>query len=143
MRNRFLLGLASLALVVTACGQDTGLSGDGVTLRYAFQPGETLEYNTDLEMTMDMTTEGDFGLPGGLDMTLDMDLAARSTYDIEEGPDPETVRLTVSTDIVDGSASMEMLGMTEAIPLDDTQASCWAPNSRRGRSRSAAPGRPK
>jgi len=33
MRNRFLLGLASLALVVTACGQDTGLSGDGVTLR--------------------------------------------------------------------------------------------------------------
>jgi len=68
---------------------------------------------------MDMTTEGDFGLPGGLDMTLDMDLAARSTYDIEEGPDPETVRLTVSTDIVDGSASMEMLGMTEAIPLDD------------------------
>ena len=119
MRNRLVLAIAALGLVASACGQDAGLSGEVVNLRYAFQPGDSLVYNTDLQVEMEMTGTGDFGIPGGLDMTMEMAMEARSTYDIAEGPDPETVRLSVGTTILDGSGTIEMLGMTQDIPFSE------------------------
>jgi len=68
---------------------------------------------------MEMTGTGDLGIPGGLDMTMTMAMAARSTYDITEGPDPETVRLSTSTNILDGTGSIEMLGMTQDLPFSE------------------------
>ncbi|MCJ7725588.1 MAG: hypothetical protein MUP76_04285, partial [Acidimicrobiia bacterium] len=121
MRHPFLLILVSLAVVAAACGEAAESTGEGVTLRYAYQPGDTLAYDTDLQMTIDMTADGDIGIPGGFDMAMDMDISARSTYEISEGPDPATLRLKVSTEFLDGSATADLLGTTEVMPIDELE----------------------
>ena len=86
MRHRLLLALLSFALAAAACGQGAGTTGDTITLRYAYQPGDSLTYALTQQMTMAMTMTGagDIGTPGTPDMNMDMDLVSRLEYEIDE-----------------------------------------------------------
>jgi len=121
MRHRLLLGLLSFALVASACGEAAGPTGEEVTLRYAYQPGDSLTYAMTQQMTMDMamTGSGAIGVAGTLDMSMDLDLVSRLEYEIEEGPDPETIRMTIGMTIIEGSGTIDTMGMTEEMSFDD------------------------
>jgi hypothetical protein len=121
MRNRLLLTLLSFALVAAACGEGAGTTSETITLRYSYQPGDSLTYALTQQMTMAMTMTGagDIGVPGTLDMNMDMDMVSRLEYEIEEGPDPETIRITIGMTIVEGSGTMDTMGRIEEMSFDD------------------------
>jgi len=121
MRHRLLLTLLSFALLATACGQGVETTGETVTLRYAYQPGDSLTYALTQQMTvtMAMTGTGEMGIPGTLDMDMDLDLTSLLEYEIEEGPDPETIRMTIGMTIVEGSGAIDTMGRTEEMSFDE------------------------
>ncbi len=121
MRYRLLLALLSFALAAAACGQGAGTTGDTITLRYSYQPGDSLTYALTQQMTMAMTMTGagDIGVPGTLDMNMDMDLVSRLEYEVDEGPNPETIRMTIGMTIIEGSGTIDTMGTTEEMSFDD------------------------
>jgi len=121
MRHRLVLLLLSFALAAAACGEGTGPAGEEVTLRYAYQPGDSLTYALTQQMTMAMTMTGSgaIGVAGTLDTSMDMDLVSRLEYEIDEGSDPETIRMTIGMTVVEGSGSIETMGRVEELSFDD------------------------
>lgn len=125
MKARTPFVLLALVVVAAACGEDepATLTGEGVVLRYAYAPGDELTYQVTQEMTMAMeASEASGALGSGLDAAMTMDLTMQIDYAVAEGPDPETVEITIATTILDGSGSVESLGQVEEIPFDQLAA---------------------
>lgn len=122
MRVRIALALVS-ALAAAACGAEAAGPPDGARVaRYAYQPGDSLTYDVEQGMSMTMEGTGDPSLGGMLDAAMDMSATAVIGYEFAEGPEPDTVEITITTTFVDGGATMTQLGRTEAIPLDQFSA---------------------
>jgi hypothetical protein len=121
MRRSLVLVFAALAFLTAACGEGATTSGDGVVLRYGYQPGDQLSYDMNLSMDMVMSGTGDLELPTGndFDATMSADLSARADFTAEEGPDPDTVKLTTAVVFLDGGGTIEGFGTTEEIPFAD------------------------
>jgi hypothetical protein len=124
MRAR--LGLCALLFVsTTACGGDAAMVPveGAALLHYAYQPGDTLTYEVTLETTMTMEGDADMAMVGAaLDTTMDMMATTEIHYSFAEGPEPDTVEITVSQTLLDGGATMTQMGQTQVIPFDDIAA---------------------
>ncbi len=136
MRHRLAIVVSILALLATACGGSDGFGRDiqpqpgaqAMLLSYQYTPGGSLAY--DFEMAMDVVIEMDGGemFGGGLGPTeMTMRMLGTSGYELAEGPDPGTTRITLtqSIDAVDVSKfvvdGQSLLGM-----IDDEMASAMA-----------------
>lgn len=118
MRTRILI--IALALVATACASGapattttaaptttgapttTALTAEPALYAYSYAPGDSYSYDIDVDqhITMDVTIEGDPGVLGTQDGPSSADVrtnvAGSLTYDISEGPEPDTTALHIS-----------------------------------------------
>ncbi|NOY56908.1 MAG: hypothetical protein GXP34_13130 [Actinobacteria bacterium] len=118
MRTRILI--VALALIATACASGaaqttttstttpttapttTTLPAEPVLYTYSYAAGDSHTYDIDLDqhITMDTTVEGDLGLLGTQDSPSSVDvrtnIAGSLTYDISEGPEPDTTALHIT-----------------------------------------------
>ncbi|HEX6946566.1 MAG TPA: hypothetical protein VF246_04370 [Acidimicrobiia bacterium] len=117
LRSRFLAALSVLALLLAACGG----SGDATTttaapattstmpvpeamaISYDLQAGQTYTFELEMNQTMELTTTGDTtameeeGLPGNMVMTVSGPTLI--TYEVADGPDPDTYEITITSDL--------------------------------------------
>ncbi|HDL49608.1 MAG TPA: hypothetical protein ENH33_06600 [Actinobacteria bacterium] len=124
MRTRILI--IALALVATACASGatgttttappattaaptttsaptaTALAGRPAIYAYSYKPGDTYSYDISLDqhITLDMTVEGDPGMfetqDGPTNVDVRTSVAGSLSYDIAEGPEPDTTALHIS-----------------------------------------------
>lgn len=120
MRFRIALAMSLLALVAASCGADSEGAAPGVgaaMLRYGYDPGERLSYDVDQVLDMRMTADGGGAAVGAFDADMIMDVTQRLDYRIDEGPQPDTIEVTIDQRITDGSATMTAMGQTEFLTL--------------------------
>lgn len=153
MRTRPFSLLVVLAVVVAACGEgaeSTTTTTDTVEaitttttvpeveanlLSYALEPGLSLQYEVDLDQSIEMATTGD---PSALgqdeDFPGEMLVRIRGTsvftYSVSEGPEPGTFAVTITgefsemelTGTIDGEPAdaEDVPEMTETLPVDVT-----------------------
>lgn len=136
MRTRTFTILASLALVLAACGTggDAGDASteptdaettttvaaeapDAVQLSYNLEPGMSFSYEVDMDQTVDLTAEGDASamgeeeIPG--EMSINLNGTAVMTHSVEEGPEPETYAINITGDLSD----LEVSGTVDGEPV--------------------------
>jgi hypothetical protein len=112
--------LLAVALAAGGCAEPASEPlGDGELLRYGYQPGDYLVYEARHVMSMDVAADGDASVAGAFDTEMEMDLSSRVEYGFAEGPQPDTVAITVSTTFLNGSATMTQMGQTTSIPIDE------------------------
>jgi len=128
MNTRSLLALAVFVLLAAACGEasSTGPMEGGTMLRYGFLPGDVFVYDADIEMTMDMVMS-QAGIAADVDMA--MTATERITYSHSEGPTPDTVEVVIYTEVLDGETTMEMMGTTEYLPIEEVSGDLEVPMS--------------
>ena len=137
MRHRHFTLLTILALVVAACGGEgtedsttssaaesttTTASVEAVELSYALEPGESYQYEVDMNQTIDLSTSGDTSALGeGEDLPGDMSLVIAGTttftYSVAEGPESGTYEVTISGDFSD----LEFSGTIDGEPVDSSE----------------------
>lgn len=123
MRTRpALLALLALCMLAAACGEGDGADGEGALLRYAYRPGDALTYDVELAMNMTMTSSGDSALTAAMDGTMAMDVTERLNLAFAEGPDPASVEITMTQELVEGGARMTVAGQEQFIPFDQLAA---------------------
>jgi hypothetical protein len=98
-------------------------------LAYGYQPGTSLIYDLDQEMSMDMEASGEGASAafGAGDMSMAMTVSQQLAYDLAEGPEPDTVSLTVTYEILDGSATITAAGQTQFLSFEDVAAQAAVP----------------
>ncbi len=127
MRTRLVLTIAVSALVVTACGTEAG-NPDGRILAYGYQPGMDMVYDMHQEMSMEMEASGAAAVMlGGGDMSMAMVFDQQVGYSFAEGPEPDSVAITMAYDLVDASGTVTAMGQTEFMTLDDLGAEAVMP----------------
>jgi hypothetical protein len=160
MRTRSFSLLVVLGVVVAACGEtaesttttataveSTSTTVEAITtttpapeveaslLSYTLEPGLSLQYEVDLDQSIEMATTGD---PSALgedeDFPGDMSVRIRGTsiftYSVSEGPEPGTFAVTITgefsgmelTGTIDGEPAdaEDVPEMTETLPVDVT-----------------------
>ena len=114
--------LVVLSALAAACGEAGSAEGEGVVLRYAYLAGDTLSYDVELAANMTMESSGDGALAGAMNTTMAMDVTERLNLAFAEGPDPTTIEITMTQELVDGGARMTVLGEEQFIPFGDLAA---------------------
>lgn len=122
MRTRGAAALLLLALLAASCGSEDPAAGPGVVLRYAYQPGDTLAYEMDASLDLDMTATGNPAAAAGMDASMVMTLTARLDLGFAVGPTPDTIEITVAQEVLEGGARMTTMGREVLIPLEDLAA---------------------
>ncbi|MFQ5947776.1 MAG: hypothetical protein ACE5KX_02810, partial [Acidimicrobiia bacterium] len=117
--RRTMMALLAVVTLAAACGTE-GATGRAFAsaFRYSYTPGGELLYAT--TTGMDMILDIDSGVPE-LDgrMTMEMAMHGLLEYGFAEGPDPDTVEITITQDIIDLSGSMAAPGFSEQLENDD------------------------
>lgn len=121
MRVRRIAFLA-LLVFVAACGAGAPAEGGGVVFRYAYQPADTLSYEVELAMNMTMESSGNAAYVGAMNGTMAMDVTERLNLTFAEGPDPASIQITMTQELLDGGARMTILGQEQFIPFDELAA---------------------
>ncbi|MBN2112852.1 MAG: hypothetical protein JW785_01855 [Acidimicrobiia bacterium] len=119
MRTRGPAAWLLLVLLVAACGSGGPEEGTGAVLRYAYEPGDSLAYDLEASMDMDMTASGNAAAAAGMDASLVMSVTGRLDLRFAVGPSPDTVEITVAQELLEGGARMTTLGGETLIPLSD------------------------
>lgn len=144
MRLKLMATLAATALLATACATaeeattpvpataattTTAPTAEAVAFAYSYESGDRHEYAFDLDQNLRMTVEaeGDESLlgdnpPGDIDVTTS--IAGRLTYDITDGPSPNTRQVSISgvfdnvavAGTIDGESLDESMAEEDAIP---------------------------
>lgn len=142
MRKRSLGLILVLALVAAACvGGEAGTSTtsttqgpasttteatatgpEAVLLSYSLSPGLTLEYQVDLDISIDMTSSGNAAalsegeeLPGEASMRLSG--TTSFVYSVADGPEPGTFEVTITGDF----SNLEITGTIDGEPIDPAE----------------------
>lgn len=138
MNRRFLALLASLALVLVACGADpvtetttasttvptttptTEPEATGVRLTYAFAAGQTYFYEIEIDQTLEMSASGDLdAFDDGEEMPGSMDVRITGTgtvrYSVSDGPEPGTFEINIRGDFTD----LTVTGTIDGEPIED------------------------
>lgn len=142
MRFKLAAIFAALTLVMAACGGSgtegptptTSSPGDETTttaganpgaeevlLSYALAAGDTFVYDVTITQNIDMETEGEgssFGdeeLPGKASVTVNG--TGTFTFEIEDGPEPGTYLVTITSDLTEVTAS----GTVDGESIDSTE----------------------
>jgi len=108
-----------LVLLAAACGSGGPQEGAGVVLRYAYEPGDSLAYDLEASMDMDMTASGNAAAAAGMNASLVVSVTGRLDLSFAVGPAPDTVEITVAQELLEGGARMTTLGGETLIPLSD------------------------
>ena len=114
--------LAALAVLTTACGEGAIAEGDGPVLRYAYRPGDTLSYDVELATNMTMESAGETALAAAMNGTMAMEVTERLELAFAEGPDPASIQITMTQELLEGGARMVVLGQEQFIPFDQLAA---------------------
>src|SRR4030065_312241 len=114
--------LVVLSALAADCGEGGSAEGEGVVLRYAYLAGDTLSYDVELAANMTMESSGDGALAGAMNTTMAMDVTERRNLDFAEGPEPTTIEITMTQELLDGGARMTVLGAEQFIPFDELAA---------------------
>ena len=122
MRTRGAAALLSLTILCAACGAGGPEAGPGVVLRYSYQPGDTLSYDLDAALDLDMTAAGNSAAAAGMDASMAMSVTARLDLGLALGPTPDTIEITVAEELLEGGARMTSGGREVLIPLDELAA---------------------
>ena len=122
MRTRAAAALLLIATIVAACGAGGPEAGPGVVLRYSYQAGDTLSYDLDAALDIDMTASGNTTAAAGMDSSMVMTVTARLDLGLAPGPTPDTIEITVAEELLEGGARMTSGGRAILIPLDDLAA---------------------
>jgi len=117
MRRTIISVAVAGALVLAACGTEASGSANGKYLRYAYDPGSTLDYEVETVLMADISADG--AMAGLMDMSMNIGLEQAVTYSIAEGPTPGTIELTLHQTILNGSGSVTGLGTTEFLSPAD------------------------
>lgn len=128
--------LAVLAVTVTACSSEgttpstppsTTQPAPAFALAYRYEPGDHLDYGFSLDQHIVMTIESEGGesllgrdVPGAVDVTTDV--RGTVSYDLATGPEPGTVRLSISGafDQMNVSGTVDGRDVTEEMTQDGT-----------------------
>lgn len=143
MRFKLAALIAALTLVLAACnGSEAGEStttvagsGDGSTttsqqapaveemlLTYSLGAGDTFVYDVVIDQNIEMSTEGEdssFGdedLPGSA--MVELTASGTFTFEVAEGPEPETYSVTITSDLTE----VEATGTVDGEPIDSDEA---------------------
>lgn len=113
--KRLAIALVALAFVAVACGSD--VSGPREVLAYDLGTAGDISYDVDFDMDMSLEMSGMDELGSG---AVDMDATFVGTvaYDVEPGPEPGQVELTVTTDVFPTRLLVAMDG-EQPVELDD------------------------
>jgi hypothetical protein len=125
MRTRsaaFLSLLAALAILAAACGEGVSSEGDGVVLRYAYRPGDTLSYDVEVASNMTMESSGDTAFAAAMNGTMALEVTERLELAFAEGPDPASIQITMTQELIEGGARMVTLGQEQFLPFDQLAA---------------------
>ncbi len=113
---------ACLLILTAACAEPAAEVPEGVTLRYSYRPGEALTY--ELELDVEMTSQ--VGEPntalGNIDWAMAMELTERLDLGFARGEDPDTIRITMTQEVLDGEVRVTSLGQEQLMPLDQVTA---------------------
>jgi hypothetical protein len=134
MRFRTLSLLVLTSLLAAACGdsaddptttnqtQTTQATAEPVVLSYSLQPGNSYEYEVDLDQAIDLTSEGNtpaFGedgeFPGEASLTIQG--TTIFTYTVSEGPEAGTFEINIAGDFAD----LEFGGTVDGDPVDTAE----------------------
>lgn len=129
MHVRTLSLVLSLSVLLAACGDDAEDSTtttepmvEPVVLSYSLQPGDSFEYEVDLDQAIDITSEGDTsamgsedGFPGEAAITVKGTTVF--TYTVSEGPEADTFEINISGDF----ANLEFGGTVDGEPVDPAE----------------------
>ncbi len=127
MRLRRALALILTASVLAACGTEAP-SADARFLAYGYQPGTDLTYQMHQEMSMDMESSGAAALAMGAgDLSMSMVLDQRLGYAVAEGRAPETLAISVTYEMTDGSAVMTVDGLDQFLSFDQIASDVASP----------------
>jgi hypothetical protein len=114
--------LATLAILAAACGEGASSEGDGVVLRYAYRPGDTLSYEVEVAANMTMESSGDAALVAAIDGTMALEITERLKLAFAEGPDPASIQITMTQELIEGSARVVTQGQEQFLPFDQLAA---------------------
>lgn len=137
MRNRLLVLLSALSLILVACSGATPAADDGssdsappedggdapaeVLLSYELTDGASYVFDVTLDQTITMTAEGDGAALEEEDVPESADIkiagSGQFTFDVADGPDEDTFAVTITGDISDLTVSGNVDG--EPVPTDE------------------------
>jgi hypothetical protein len=107
-------------MLLAACGDSADDPPvEPVVLSYSLQPGNTYEYEVDLDQTIDLTSEGDTSALGPDDgfpteAALTVQGTTIFTYTVSEGPETDTFEINIVGDFAD----LEFGGTVDGEPVD-------------------------
>jgi len=114
--KRLALLFAVLALLAVSCGG--GTAGPGEFLAYDLATSGDIEYDLAFDMDMSVEMTGMEELEGGVGM--EATFVGTIVYDVEPGPEPGQVELTLTSDIVPTELRVDIPG-EESLVLDDPE----------------------
>lgn len=121
MKTRCAAAVALLVLAA-ACGEGTPAEGEGVVFHYAYQPGDTLSYDVEVSANMVMEASGNTAVVGAMNGTMAMSVDERLALAFAEGPDPASIQITMTQELLEGGARMTVAGQEQFIPFDQLAA---------------------
>jgi len=122
MKSRHAAAALLLAALAGGCGAAASAGGGGPVLRYAYQPGQTLAYDMEASLRLDMTAEGDEAAAVGMDYSMVMAVTARLDLAFAPGPSPDTIEITLAQELLEGGASVTTMGQELLLTLEDLAA---------------------
>jgi hypothetical protein len=127
MKMRLVPVLASAALLLAGCGAEPATSS-GRILAYGYLPGTDLAYDLEQVMMMDMSASGEGAAQlGAADTSMAMSMEQRLVYAFAEGPQPDMVAITITYEIVGGSATLTTMGQTQFVPFEEVSSQADMP----------------
>lgn len=131
MPRRTTISVALFALALAACGGSTAEETtttsttmatpeiEPTLLSYTLESGDVYEYEIDMSQSIEIVTEGqgqeftDEEIPGSA--SVQVEGMGNVSYEVAEGPDPDTFAVTINIDFSD----LEVSGTMDGEPIDD------------------------
>lgn len=143
MRIRPISVLAVLALVLAACSPsnsepastttsnpvaattttstvpEVDESPDAMLLSYSLEPGSSMDYEVDIDQTINMTATGDASAMGDEEFPGELSVNVSGTtsfsHSVAEGPEPGTYEITITGDV----SGLSFSGTMDGAPIDN------------------------